>query len=145
MSTSRISKFIYLFIISIVLNATLHAEQMVEDKGYQFHYNVFNSSMLTPEIATQYGIERSKTLGVINISVLKSTVPMNALVLGEARNPIAQLTTLKFKKITEETAIYYIATFNFADTEQLDFKISVVPDGKTSASKFEFKQQMFVD
>lgn len=121
------------------------AEQMIKAEGYNIHYNAFNSSMLTPEIATQYGIERSSTLGVINIAVLNdSDVAVTAFLEGEARNAVSQLTTLKFKKVTEGKAIYYIATFDFAADETLNFDISVVPDTVKKRIKFKFSQQFFV-
>jgi len=128
------------------INSTLLAEQMIEKNGYQIHYNIFNSSMLTPKIATQYGIQRVKNQALMNISVLKSNKEATrALVTGEARNPISQLTPLKFHNIKEQEAIYYIAAFKFVDGEVLDFSLSVVPDGESSAIKFSIKQQLFLD
>ncbi|MFT5452349.1 MAG: hypothetical protein ACI9N9_001841 [Enterobacterales bacterium] len=41
--------------------------------------------------------------------------------------------------------MYYIATFNFAEKEQLDFDITVVPKGVTHKIKLNFKQQFFVE
>lgn len=130
----------------MALTPNLLAEQMIKSDGYTIHYNTFNSSMLTPEIATQYGVERSSTLAVINIAVLDaSDTAVTAFFEGEARNAVSQLTTLKFKKVTEGKAIYYIATFDFAADETLSFDISVVPDGLKKRIKLSFSQQFFID
>jgi len=137
-----------IFTLTLILfgNSSLMAEQMIEKDGYQIHYNVFNSSMLTPKIATQYGIQRVKNRAILNISVLdKDKKAVTALVSGEARNATSQLTSLKFRKIAEGEAIYYLAIFKFVEAENLDFTISVVPDGETSATKLSFKQQLFLD
>ena len=133
-----------LLICSLFLNSSLQAEQLIKAEGYSIHYNAFNTSMLDPEVVNKYGIERSTTLGIVNISVLdESDKAVSALLLGEAKNAISQLTTLEFKKITEGKAIYFIATFNFADAETLNFDITVVPDGMTKRIKLNFSQQFF--
>ncbi|RLA02879.1 MAG: DUF4426 domain-containing protein [Gammaproteobacteria bacterium] len=124
---------------------SLQAEQVLKTKNYQVHYNAFNSAMLTPEIAKQYGIQRSKSLGVLNISILNnSNQSVTALVDGQGKNPISQITTLDFQKVTEGKAIYYIATFSFADKEQLNFKIRIIPDGAKEMIDLDFSQQFFV-
>jgi len=136
----------FTLLLNIFWNSSLMAERMIEKDGYQVHYNVFNSSMLTPKIATQYGIKRVKNRAVLNISVLDmNKKAVVALVSGEARNSISQLTPLVFHKATEGNAIYYLAVFKFVEAENLDFKVSIVPDGTTSAIKLSFKQQLFLD
>ena len=135
-----------LLAVLLVSSSALQAEKMLGTDAHNIHYNAFNSSMLTPEIATLYGIERSSSLGVINISVLnKADRAVTAFIDGSAKNPLSQITTLKFNKVTEENAIYYIATFNFADKEHLTFNIVVVPEGEKQLTKLSFSQQFFVE
>jgi hypothetical protein len=90
---------------------------------------------------------RSTSIGVLTISVLEeeNNKAVSAFIVGNSKNAIFQLTTLDFKKITEGQSIYYIATFNFADKEQLNFDITVVPKGVTDKIKLKFKQQFFVE
>lgn len=129
----------------VVASVAVQSEQLLKIDGYDIHYIAFNSAMLTPEIATQYEIPRSTSLGVINISVINNAdKAVTAFIEGQALNPISQQKILNFKKITEGDAIYYIATFNFADQEQLTFNIDVVPDGEKKRLKLSFKQQFFV-
>jgi hypothetical protein len=129
-----------------LLTFSIQAEQLIKADGYNIHYNAFNSSMLNPEVVNQYGIERSSSLGVIMVSVLEEAdKAVSAYVAGNSKNSIFQLTTLDFKQITEGEAVYYIATFNFADKEQLNFDITIVPKGITHKIKLNFKQQFFVE
>ena len=141
-------RYFHTVIISCYLlfsSPLLLAEQVIKSADYSIHYNAFNSSMLSPEIAKQYDIERSSSLGVINIAVIKDGgKSVTALLQGNAKNAISQLKELKFQKITEGEAIYYIATFNFADKEQVIFNIDVTPDGEMKTTRLEFKQQFFV-
>ena len=101
--------------------------------------------MLTADIAKQYGIKRSTSLGVINISIVdKSGNGVSAFIEGHAKNNLSQLKQLEFTKITEEHAIYYIATFNFVEAEHLNFNFYVVPDGESQRTMVTFVQQFFV-
>jgi len=150
--TSRLYLAIIITAITVFSSMTLLAEKVIKAEGYKIHYNAFNSSMLTPEIAKQYEIQRSKSLGILNISVLKdlgdssdSIEAVTAFIEGHAKNSISQMKELNFKKVTEGHAIYYIATFNFAENESLTFNFYVVPKGETTSTKVSFKQQFFVE
>jgi len=146
-SNKNILSLFTLLIISVQIFTTsaVQAEQLIKSDGHNIHYNAFNSAMLSPEVASQYGIKRSTSLGVLNISVMNaSEQSVTAFVKGNAKNSLSQLKILTFHKITEGAAIYYIATFNFADKEQLVFDIVVVPEGKKKTTKLSFSQQFFV-
>lgn len=150
--TNRLYLAIMTITITVLSSVTLHAEQVLKAEGYNIHYNAFNSSMLTPEIAKQYEIQRSKSLGVLNVSVLKdlgessdSIEAVTAFIEGHAKNNISQMKELNFKKVTEGHAIYYITTFNFAENESLTFNFYVVPKGETRSTKISFSQQFFVE
>jgi len=57
----RVQK-IFLIIVSILAITSLgiQAEQLLETERHNIHYNAFNSSMLSPETASQYNIQRSR-------------------------------------------------------------------------------------
>jgi len=150
--TSRLYFATIFTAIAAFSSLTLFAEQVLKTEGYNIHYNAFNSSMLTPEIAKQYEIQRSKSLGVLNISVIKdlgessdNIEAVTAFIEGHAKNSISQMKELNFKKVTEGHAIYYIATFNFAENESLTFNFYVVPKGEKLSTKVSFSQQFFVE
>lgn len=107
----------------------------------EVHYISFPSTFLSPEIAKNYGIERSSYVAVVNISVLDASsdqkTPMKANVAGSARNLIGNAKELEFKEIVETGAIYYIATVSYANQETFRFTIDVTADGKTNTLKFQ--------
>ncbi len=141
----RVQKTI-LIIVSILAFASLplQAEQFLETEHHKIHYNAFNSSMLSPETASQYNIQRSQSLGVINIAVLdKTDKAVTAFIEGHTKNSLAQVNELTFRKVTEGKAIYYIATFDFIDKGQLTFNFYVVPEGEKQKTKMSFSQQFF--
>lgn len=126
------------------------AEQMVSHGDYEIHYNAFNSSFLQPEVASAYGIRRSKTKGLLNVSVLQkqadgSTRPVSAVIEGEVANLIAQKQTLSFSKVEETNALYYIGDFGFTDDQVLRFSLKVQPNPNQPAYDINFEQRFYVD
>ena len=58
--------------LSALLFASLgvNAEQFKTFSNLEVHYIALPSTFIQPEIAKQYGIKRSKTNGLLNISIL---------------------------------------------------------------------------
>lgn len=72
------SWFILLFITAgAVFAAPAVAEQSKRLGPWEVHYNAFNSTLLRPEMARQYGLERSNTVATLNIAVLAAELPGN--------------------------------------------------------------------
>ncbi|MDO6564756.1 DUF4426 domain-containing protein [Amphritea sp. 1_MG-2023] len=127
-----------------------NAEQMVAHGDYRIHYNAFNSSFIAPDVAAAYGIQRSKTKGLLNISVLQeqadgSTKPVSAVVQGDVTNLISQKQTLNFTAIKETGALYYIGEFGFTDDQVLRFNLQVQPDPNLPAYRIDFEQRFYID
>jgi len=119
-------------------------------ENYTVHYSLLNSSFIQPEIATQYGIKRSKNIALLNISVLRKETsdkdtPVISNIFGHGKNLLGQLKELSFKEIKEVNAIYYIATFPINNGERLSFDLQVQPNKKGKLIPIVFKEQVFVD
>ncbi len=126
------------------------AEQSVSFGDYVVHYNAFNSSILAPEMARTYGINRSKFRALMNVSVLKKVMgttgqPVAATVSGTAANLSKQLRELSFREVHDRTAIYYMADFAVNDGETLDFTLEVTPEGGGQSQTINFRQQFFTE
>jgi hypothetical protein len=121
------------------------AEQKVSLADWDVHYIALNTTFLTPEVAKQYGIVRSKFNGLINISVLDKTTqePQSLLLSGEAKNLLGTVKKLSFKKVTEGKAIYYLATLPFSDQEQ--YRISVLINDGTQQKTFKFQHKFYAE
>jgi len=136
-----------LFLLTACLSVTaMGAEAIKGERQETFgdvtvHYNTFNSTYLTPDIAKSAELIRSKNQGVINISVLKEGKPLMAQVSGSVKDLTSQAVPLKFKQITEQGAIYYIAQYPVDQQEVRTFEIKVQTGDKINT--INFNQELF--
>lgn len=136
----------FILLLSALLSFNTHAEQKITKGNWDIHYIAFPSSLIQPEIAKQYQLQRSKYLAVINISVLDNkdnNKAQNAYVYGTAETLIGQRTKLDFVKVTEGEATYYLAQLKYLDREVYNFKINVQQGERVEA--IEFTQMFYVD
>lgn len=105
------------------------------------HYNTFNSTYLTPDIAKAAELIRSKNQGVINVSVIKDGKPLIAQVTGTVKDLTSQSVPLTFRQITEQGAIYYIAQYPVEQQETRTFEIKVQTGDKINT--INFNQELF--
>lgn len=131
------------FLIALCLALPAVAERKQSFGELDVHYSVFNSSFIQPDIAAVAGLTRSKTLGVINVAVLKAGKSSTAVVGGEVKDLLGKSTTLSFRQVREGEAIYYLAQFPFKTREVLSFTLDV-RQGETP-HRLTFNQEMFPD
>lgn len=117
---------------------------------YEVHYMALSSTFLLPEVARQYGLSRSKALGVINVSVLKvqddgTKQAVGALVDINTKNDIQQVQHLDVNQVTEGRAIYYIAQVQFREGAVLTFDLSVYAQGEIDPFKIRFGHTFYND
>jgi Domain of unknown function (DUF4426) len=132
-------------------SAVLPSTENSKDFGeYIVHFNALTTEELTPEVARQYGIVRSKSRAMLNVTVLKKNEsglgePVPGSVSATAINLTGQLKNLAFREIREGPAIYYISELAVADGETLIFSIDVTPINEPSRFSVRYKRQFFVD
>ncbi|WP_434767014.1 DUF4426 domain-containing protein [Pseudomonas triticicola] len=105
------------------------------------HYNTFNSTFLQPDIAKAAELIRSKNQGVINVSVVKDGKPVIASVTGTIKDLTSNSVALKFRQVTEQGAIYYIAQYPVPQQETRTFEIKVQNGDKINT--INFNQELF--
>jgi hypothetical protein len=136
-----------LLITMMFCNQNAYAEQMKKLGKYNVHYIALGSTFITPDIAKAYNIERSRFKGLINISVLDSSIkgnPAHAVAIsGTAKNLIGTITELNFREIREGEAIYYIASIDYRNEEKFNFDIKI--DDGQQAHTLTFKHKFYVD
>jgi hypothetical protein len=107
---------------------------------WEVHYNAFNSTLLRPEMAQQYQLQRSKYLGTINIAVLAATEEgkpaQRVSVEGYAMNPLSMQQKLEFREVVEGDAVYYLAQVQFTNLETLRFYITLKQGTETRELRF---------
>ncbi len=145
-----ITKKILVLLILCFSSASAWAENSTTINGYTIHHNAIPTASLDPAIAKQYGIQRSKYRGMLNVSVIKTepgttgkSIP--AVVLAKATNIRGQLISIPMRQVEEGDAIYYIGEFRIADQETLNFELKVQPRGETRFYNAALSQQFFID
>ncbi|MCU7944249.1 MAG: DUF4426 domain-containing protein [Candidatus Thiodiazotropha sp. (ex Cardiolucina cf. quadrata)] len=141
---------VFVFLSFFLVTAAGWAENSTAIPGFTIHHNAIPSASLEPSIARQYGIQRSKYRGMLNVSVIKSVEgttgePSEAVVLAKANNIRGQLISIPMRKITEGDAVYYIGEFRIADQEKLNFEIQVQPKGETRYYTAKLSQEFYID
>lgn len=110
---------------------------------------VFNSSYLPPEVASNVGLERGPTHGVVNIAVQRQTpegrVPVDAIVEGNVRNVLEQRQDLDFIRVQEEESIYFVANYTAAQRGVLRFEVTVQAEEGAPEHTMNFMQEFHPD
>ena len=117
---------------------------------YVIHFNAISTDQLEPDVARAYGIARSKSRAMLNISMLKpaqdSIAPSVAGTVNvSAANLTGQIKNLTLRKIQEGDAIYYIGDVAVANGETLIFDIDATPVDETKSFSVRFSRQFFTD
>ena len=122
------------------------AQQSQEYGDYEVHYNTLSTNMLSPEIASVYGIQRAGTQAMLNITVLHkgNREAVEARVTATATNLTGQRREIELRHISDQGAIYYIGQFRIHNEETLNFNVQVNPDGHDGAPfELQFRQRFF--
>lgn len=139
---------IAVLLLSLCLTSSAFAEQKQKVGNYDIHYIALSSTFLTPSIAKSYGIKRSSYSGILNISVLDTSVDGNPAVpveiTGVANNLLDARVELKFREIREGDSIYYIAEVPYRDDQEINFNIAVKHGSKLN-TQLKFKQKFYVE
>ncbi|NVK22565.1 MAG: DUF4426 domain-containing protein [Kangiellaceae bacterium] len=136
-------------LFAVFFAPNLHAEEKrVGD--YIVYYNAFNSSFLQPNVAKTYNISRSGTTGVLNIAIHKANAEnrpdaISANVQGRAKNQLSQFEELAFREIKEDSAIYYLADFQFRPKEETELQFIIRIPGEVEPIELELDKKFYKD
>lgn len=137
-----------LFLVLLLSLGSALAEQKQSFGQYDVHYNALPTNFLTPQVAREYDIKRSKNRALLNVTVqerqgaqLPKAVP--AKLKAMAVNLNSQMKTLGFKEIRQGDAIYYIADFPVTNSEVLDFTIMAELEGRQQPFNVNFRQTFY--
>ena len=127
--------------------ASVQAEQAQKFGNVEVHYNAMLASELLPEVAKAYKIDRSKTRGIITVSVLKKNAmgvaqPVSSRLSAYLVNLNNQLGNIDMREIKEGTAIYYLGEFRVAPPDTLKFTVTVESPGDPSR-EVSFSQKFY--
>ena len=143
--------FTTLALLAVIFSTTASAQQAQHFGEYSIHYNALNSSLISPEVAKVYGIRRSDSRVLINISVLKNAenqlpTAVKAKVTTSGRNLTGQTREVDMREIDEgDDAIYYIGELSVRNMETFDFTVMVTPEGQSKPFTLKFRQQFYTE
>ena len=124
------------------------AEATNADIGdYIVHFSAQSTDQLSPEVAQAYNIMRSKNRAMLTVTVLTEAdnKAVAADITVQAANLTGQLKNISLRRINEQDAIYYVGELAVANRETLNFDISVMPEGASTAAEVHFRRQFFTD
>jgi Domain of unknown function (DUF4426) len=137
--------------VSNTVEGVLPATESSKDFGdYIVYFNALPTDQLTTEVAREYGIVRSKSRALLNVSIHRKqesgpTVAVEGAVAASAINLSGQLKSMTLRKVPEGEAIYYIGELAVTDGEVLIYTIDVTPLNELSKFTVRFKKQFFVE
>jgi hypothetical protein len=131
--------------LGLIFSYQVNAEQKQVLGNWDVHYIAFNTTFLTPQVAKQNAIVRSKFNGLINISVLdrQDKTAQSVILTGQAKNLLGVIKKLTFKQVKEGKAIYYLAVLPFSDLEQ--YRISVDINDGLEQRTLKFQHKFYAD
>lgn len=130
----KVFYFFCLFMMSHVAVAQINQADRISTQqsfgDYTVHYNVLNSTVISPKIAETYNLVRGGDKALVNIALTKTEdgkagLGIPAYVSGVRKNLMQQKLSLDFIEITEGNATYYLAPFVINNGEVLHFDIQV--------------------
>jgi hypothetical protein len=117
---------------------------------YTVSWSVLPSTFLTPEIAKENKLQRSKSIGIVNVAIMQTGAdgtlsPVAGQVEGRVTNDIQQVRFLAFRRIQEGSAVYFIAEYQYGTAELLTFNVTARPTGHDQELPVRFSQALFND
>ncbi|MGS2717921.1 DUF4426 domain-containing protein [Eionea flava] len=140
-----------LFAITLLLAAQFASAQKnisYELDDHIIYYNVFNSALISADIAKEYNLVRAKNRAYINVAVVKKSGGYGVAprkLSGIHRNLLQQRFELEFIEIKEATATYYLAPIRFNNEEIIHIDITVQPDHQSKESTFSLTKKLYRD
>lgn len=138
------------FALSLTLTTVAQAdatETSRETDTHIFYFNVTNTAFLAPDIARQYGIDRSNYRAMLNLSVHEKTdsgskaVPV--IVNGTITNIVQQQRKLQFQEVEEGQALYYLSDFRISNDDLLTFKLQIKTHADAPGYELNFKRRVY--
>ena len=135
----------------LAFSGLARAQQSQDFGNYVVHYNALNTNLIPPQVAKGYGITRSSSRALLNVTVLKKVMdtpgtPVTAAVKASATNLTGQLRELGIRELDDaEGAIYYVAEFPVHNLETYRFEIAVSIAGEEDPLMVRFTQQFYTE
>ena len=144
-----LTKSLWIFAAMLLMPLAM-AENATRTGGYTIHHNALTTDSLPVQVATAYGIQRSKSRGMLNVSVIRDQpgtmgTPVRAQIRAIAKTLYGQIRPIEMREIVEDAAIYYIADFPVANREMLRFEFEIMPEGGRYPLRANMRQEFYTN
>ena len=140
-----------LALAALSFTAAAPAQQSQDFGEFVVHYNALNTNLIPPEVAQAYGIVRSSSRALLNVTVLKKVMdtpgtPVSADVTASGTNLTGQRREIELREIKESGgAVYYVGQFPVHNLETYQFEVMVAVEGEAKPLEVRFKQQFYTE
>ena len=129
-----------IFLGTLTVSVAGEAQQSQDFGDYVVHYTALNTNFIPPQVAKGYGIDRSSSRALLNITILKKVMdnpgtPVKASVTASGINLTGQRREIDIRELEgTEGAIYYIGELPVHNLETYNFTVVVQPEGEADPS-----------
>lgn len=127
--------------LTAILSAAPVQGDEVDWRDYKVYYTTFPSTLVPPEVAELHDITRGESRILTNVTVRRSGESVQASVTGTVTNLLNQMTTLEFREVIEEAAVYYLANQLVDEKDTLRYRLEIRPAGENDAFELEFTRR----
>ncbi|MBU2954663.1 DUF4426 domain-containing protein [Marinobacter sp. F3R08] len=151
MIAKNISVFRNMLTAMLIGLISIQAQAGSKDFGdYTVLWSVLPSTFLAPEVAKANNLQRSKGIGIVNISIMKENddgtmSPVSGQVEGQVSNDIQQVRFLAFRRIQEGDSVYFIAEYQYSSGELMTFNVTARAAGYPQDLAIRFAHTLFSD
>jgi len=140
-----------LFVLLSLLVATgASAQGKTEFDDFIVYHSAIPSTFISTEMAEEYDLVRSRSMGLLNVSVHARNPEgkaqpdaVGARIEGRMTNSVQQTESLSFRRVREGDAIYYLAQFQYREGKNLDFEIDATPHGNGEPLSVRFSRELY--
>lgn len=140
-----------LITLTLVLVSTgLSAQGKTEFDDYVIYHSAIPSTFISADMAEEYDLVRSRSMGLLNVSVHARSPEgdadpdaVGARIEGQMTNSVQQTESLSFQRVREGDAIYYLAQFQYRAGKKLDFELDATPQGSGDPLSVRFSRELY--
>lgn len=138
-----------ILLLSLLFGLAAQAEQYVDEGRYRVHYAAINTTALTPEVARQFGVSRTRNEILLVLNAQEQVdgryVPVPATASGTATTLLGHVQKLALRPVREADVHYVVAAFQTLDGEYMTIDARVLPEGADAPLRVRFRQQFYRD
>lgn len=132
---------------ALLAGAVAQAESARRFDAYEVHYNAFNADFLPEDVARRHGLPRSRSRGLLNVTVLKhldggASRSVEATIAVTATNAAGLQQTVRMRPIRADGALNYLGEFRIAGGDVYRFAIDVTPGDSAKTYSIRYSQEL---